>query len=80
MLNDVDELPAEPLEDGEEDEDDPLLPEGEVALLLPDELLPIEPDDEEPAATAAPETADNANAKSTALLRNFMKRPPCKKS
>ncbi|MFL6624146.1 MAG: hypothetical protein ACJ8KA_02525 [Sulfurifustis sp.] len=87
MLND--ELPdAELLDDGEvdgEDEVDPLLPEGEVELLLPDDPeLPIEPEDDpdepEPAAIAALETADSANAKSTALLRTFMKGLLAKKS
>lgn len=69
----------EPDEDGEEP-DAPLEDDGED-----DEPLLIEPDDPEapvsdelevlllPPAIATPETAERAKAKSTALLRNFMR-------
>jgi len=78
-----DGLDALPLDDGEVTEPEPLLPaepellpDGDVAELPP----PIEPDEPElpdepevsPPASAIPDTAERANAKSAALLNNFM--------
>lgn len=82
------EAPDEGLLDGEDEEPElpdgedvePELPDGDVALLPADPLLPLDPIDPDeleldfsPAATATPETAERAKAKSTALLRNFMR-------
>ena len=75
---DGDELDGDEL-DGDDD-DEPALPDGDVELLLPpapDVLLPAVPVeeselDEPPAAIAAPDTAERAKAKSTALFTNFM--------
>lgn len=67
------EEPDAPEELDGEEEVEPELPDGdeeEPLLIEPDEL-PDAPD-LSPAATATPDTADRAKAKSTALLRNFI--------